>query len=968
MSSTDANTGRPIHSEWSRIKELFEQAVDLEPAQRGPWIEQACKGNSRIRAELLSLLEHDVPGDSFLETLIDSLTEHQMDVDRRQLTAGSRIDSWTVIKEIGCGGMGEVYLAERTGKDDPTIRQVAAVKLIKSSADMERLRKRFKAERRIVAGLNHPAIARLLESGVLEDGTPYFALDYVKGRPIDRYCQSLDLKSRLEVFCRVCEAVAYAHRNLVVHCDLKPSNILVSDDGMPHLLDFGIARLLADASDNGYQTQTLWPCSLRYSSPEQIRNGIVTTATDVFALGIILCELVSGTHPFDPDGTSKGFDVVERIYRGEPKIRFAQTQRSSLAGGWAARQLIGELELIMHKALNRTPEARYSSVEYLIDDIQCCLDRRPISIHGNHVLYRFQKLIQRHPGTAVASAVATLLAAAALATTLWYGDVARRESDYARGQRRLAVLSAQTMIDDFATALETLSAPAKSRLELLKKVSAIFDRLQTTERAGRFATEQEIAQAEGSIRTMLRLAAVLLDLGDRGEALAKVSGAETLARELQNAGASRDRGGLLLAEVLIAKGQILRDGAKRKAVNCTNEALENLQVLDALQEKTNREKLDLLLCRATALKGDLLRGLASDDEVERLLKRAVAHGEAIYARHPDDADVVDAYATALQNLGSYYDFGYKEDLAREPIERSLAIRRTAVDKSPRDARLRSHLEAATAAWSDVASRANDKGRDGSIRQSLDQSISDLRKSCEDDPDNFDAGYRLMRALYSSGIYEMYNYNPKASISLFEEERRIGTALSARRAQDSRLDRDLFENGIALSHCYSEVGNPDAAKQIDEGELEPLAERLEADSEDEIENWERHGRVYSARLEVAVATRDWPQARVYAEHALNAWQKCFEKKPDPFRRQLFGAGLANLGECYGFEGSYDEACQYLGSGLLILRDMVESGGQREHSRLASIVSEAEDALRLFQSMRAASPSVRYIPFVTTEIDP
>jgi tetratricopeptide (TPR) repeat protein len=226
----------------------------------------------------------------------------------------------------------------------------------------------------------------------------------------------------------------------------------------------------------------------------------------------------------------------------------------------------------------------------------------------------------------------------------------------------------------------------------------------------------------------------------------------------------------------------------------------------------------------------------------------------------------------------------------------------------------------------------------------------------------------MRALYSSGIYETYNYNPKAAISLFEEERRIGTALSARRAKDPRLNRDLFENGFALSHCYSEVGNPDAARQIDVGELEPLAKRLEADSKDEIENWERRGRVCSARLEVAVATRDWPEARVYAAQALDAWQKCFEKKPDPFRRQLFGAGLANLGECYGFEGSYDEACQYLGSGLLILRDMLESGGQGEHSRLASIVSEAEDALRLFQSMRPASPSARYIPFLTTEIDP
>jgi serine/threonine protein kinase len=368
--------------------------------------------------------------------------------------------------------MGEAYLAERVGEDDQSCKQVAAIKLIKSSVDMDRLRKRFKAERRIVAGLNHPSIARLLESGVLEDGTPYFALDFVEGQPIDQYCQTLDLESRLKVFCKVCDAVAYAHKNLVVHCDLKPSNILASSDGTPHLLDFGVARLLAEAGDNGYQTQTLWPCSPRYSSPEQIKNEAVTTATGVFALGIVLCELASGAHPFDPDGTEKGFDIVERIYRGEPRVRILQTKLSISRRHWGARQLGSELELVVHKALSQSPEDRYASVEYLIDDVQCCLDQRPISIKGNQLLYRVQKLIQRHPGTAISSLAAALTAIGAVTVTLWSGHIAQRESKYAQQQRSLAVSNAQTMIDDFATALETLSAPTKPRLELLKKVQA----------------------------------------------------------------------------------------------------------------------------------------------------------------------------------------------------------------------------------------------------------------------------------------------------------------------------------------------------------------------------------------------------------------------------------------------------------------------------------------------------------------
>jgi eukaryotic-like serine/threonine-protein kinase len=248
---------------WEQIKELFGEIVEIQPAERAAWLDRACNGNQRLRAELVSLLEHDDPDDTFLEKPVGSFeADHfALGIDSGRLDPGSRVKSWTVVRKIGAGGMGEVYLAERAGEDDPSCKQLAAIKLIKSSADLDRLRKRFKAERRIVAGLNHPAIARLLESGVLEDGTPYFALDYVEGKAIDEYCKRVAVEKRLQIFCKVCEAVAYAHKNLVVHCDLKPSNILVSSDGILHLLDFGIARLLADAGEDGYHTQTLWPCS-----------------------------------------------------------------------------------------------------------------------------------------------------------------------------------------------------------------------------------------------------------------------------------------------------------------------------------------------------------------------------------------------------------------------------------------------------------------------------------------------------------------------------------------------------------------------------------------------------------------------------------------------------------------------------------------------------------------------------------
>jgi serine/threonine protein kinase len=478
---------------WTQIKELFGRAVEVPPAERAAWLEKACNGDQRMREELVSLLEHDDPDDTFLERAIEPSEPGRVGAGARssRLDPGNRVKSWTVIRKIGAGGMGEVYLAERLGEDDPSCKQLAAIKLIKSSADIDRLRKRFKAERRIVAGLNHPSIARLLESGVLEDGTPYFALDYVEGQPIDQYCKRLDVEKRLQIFCQICEAVAYAHKNLIVHCDLKPSNILVSSDGIPHLLDFGIARFLAEAGENGYHTQTLWPCSLRYSSPEQIRNEAVTTATDIFALGIILCELATGVHPFDPEATGKAFDIIERIYWDEPRIRIKRSGMLGLRRGWQARQFDAELALIIRKALNRRPDDRYANVGSLSGDVQRCLDRRPISIKGHEFLYRVQKLIQRHPGTTSASAVAALLGIAAIFLTLWLGQVAQRETKYAQERAALADTLINSGSGDRAPERATTEKVAG---DSTKEIWDYDSALPVVSPSGNYAVAKEIAK------------------------------------------------------------------------------------------------------------------------------------------------------------------------------------------------------------------------------------------------------------------------------------------------------------------------------------------------------------------------------------------------------------------------------------------------------------------------------------------
>jgi serine/threonine protein kinase len=250
-------------------------------------LEEKRRNNPALIGEIKSLLEHDDSSDQFLETPAWRLHDRSgIDPAENGVGPGARIGCSKVLREIGSGGMGTVYLAERTIDDEAqSVSQRAAIKVIRAKVDAQLFGKRFRRERQILAQLNHPFIARFLEGGALEDGLPYFALDHVEGEPITEYCRNreLGLSEILQLFCKVCSAVAYAHRNLVVHRDLKPSNILVTSDGTPRLLDFGIAKLLVNEEEPIDQTQGLGPCTPRYSSPEQIRGESVTTAKGTLA-------------------------------------------------------------------------------------------------------------------------------------------------------------------------------------------------------------------------------------------------------------------------------------------------------------------------------------------------------------------------------------------------------------------------------------------------------------------------------------------------------------------------------------------------------------------------------------------------------------------------------------------------------------------------------------------------------------
>lgn len=441
---------------WSRVKPLFEAALERPPEARTAFLAEACDGDDSLRAEVERLLALDAEADGFFDTLSRDLQRPAFE----GAPPPERVGPWRVVREVGRGGMGRVLLAER---DDGAFEQRVAVKLVESAAPG--LVRRFRRERRILAALDHPNVARLLDGGALPDGRPYLIMEYVEGAPLTAYAdaQRLGVDARLRLFLQVCEAVAYAHRALVVHRDLKPSNILVTDAGRVKLLDFGVARLLDDDGEDGLTRTAPRFLTPVYAAPEQVRGDAVTTDTDVYALGVLLYELLTGHRPFDPRGRSR--HTLERaILEDEPAApSTAVGWTEERAGGGALgapapeavaaaratepgrlrRRLRGDLDRIVLKALRKEPERRYGSVEALARDVERHLAGLPVEARPATLGYRAQRFLRRHrAGVAAAAAVGgILLALGALHTASVAAERDRAEAAALRAERVSAFLT-----------------------------------------------------------------------------------------------------------------------------------------------------------------------------------------------------------------------------------------------------------------------------------------------------------------------------------------------------------------------------------------------------------------------------------------------------------------------------------------------------------------------------------------------
>ena len=347
---------------WSRIEDLFHQAADLAPTERFAFLNRTCGDNQELRRELESLMAADTPDDGLIEGAME-MPAGQIPAASNTGEEGRRIGSYQILREIGRGGMGTVYLAERA---DGQYRMQVAIKLVSRHLCTDEVLRRFRNERQVEAFLDHPNIARLLDGGATGDGLPYLVMEYVDGVRIDTWCDSrkLPVREQLKLFRQVCSAVQSVHEKHIIHRDIKPDNILVTADGTTKLLDFGIAKVLNPGlSELAEDTVGLGPMTPEYASPEQVRGERVGAASDIYALGVVLYQLLTGQLPY----SAQGDDLRKAICEQEPAAPSKAAERTGKTA--LSRQLAGDLDNILLQCLEKEPQRRYSSVEQLSEDV-----------------------------------------------------------------------------------------------------------------------------------------------------------------------------------------------------------------------------------------------------------------------------------------------------------------------------------------------------------------------------------------------------------------------------------------------------------------------------------------------------------------------------------------------------------------------------------------------------------------------
>jgi len=802
---------------WERVKALFDAAADAPDGERRRLLAEASAADPDLAAEAASLLRADSRVSGFLASapgvLLDALR------GEAGLAVPHRVGSYRLLREIGAGGMGTVHLAER---DDETFQKRVAIKLVRPGLDHEELVRRFLTERQILADLDHPGIARLLDGGTTPEGRPYLVMEHVEGVPIDVHCRErhLDVRARIALFRRVCAAVGYAHQHLVVHRDLKPGNILVTPDGTPKLLDFGIAKLF---QPGGAETVTgLTALTPGYGSPEQVLGRAVATTSDVYSLGVVLYELLAGRLPYRVEGRAP-LELARAVCDEEP----APPSVAAREGG-PGRALDADLDNIVLTALRKDPARRYASVERLDDDLRRYLEGLPVTARPDRLGYRLGKFVRRNRIGVLAALLVALSIAAGVAATL-------REARIADRRFREVHKLANSLIFELHDSIQGVTGATQAR-ELLVKRALEYLATLAREAPDDAAIRRDLATAYERIGDIQGRPSIA-NLGQYDAALASYEESLRLRRLLLGARPGDEELTKGLASSQLRKGHVFSDrGRLKEALASFEEAARLLEPLHARHPKDPVVARDLGV--VTMLAGDALGHpyRPSLGEPERALasyRKGYAIQSRLLADDPKSGEKRHFLASHAMRLAAAEGALGRPDEASRRFQEANGLLTGLAKEYPRVGSIRGDLAQLETSWAELLV-GRDRARALALAADAEATVNELAANDpanaaarEDrastalrvadlvasfDPERARRGYELALSLYA----EILRASPGRARTVYPAAR--AHAGLARLVADPARQREERLAALALLDASREKGNEDRRAARLSGEL------------------------------------------------------------------------------------------------------------------------------------------------------
>ena len=753
--------------------------MDTGPRQR--FLDSACAEDTELRAEIDVLLAHRVDtGSDEMEQCVADASLLRLDAEGAQ--AGSRIGPYRILREIGRGGMGAVYLAER---DDEHYRQQVAIKLIKPGLGGEPIQRRFRNEMQILAELNHANIARLFDGGETADGLPYLVMEFVEGSPINQYCEDkqLSIEQRLKLFCTVCAAVQYAHQHLVIHRDIKPGNILVTSDGVPKLVDFGIAKLLDDHANAAPElTATAMPfMTPHYASPEQLRGESVTTATDVYSLGVVLYELLSGRLPYRFKSRIP-HEMAKTICEDDPER--------------PRKRLNADLDNIVLMAMRKEPQRRYATAEQFAEDIRRHLHGLPVRARHDTFTYRAGKFIRRQKVAVLAAALVLITLLVGIVTTTWQARVARAER--ARSERRFNEVRqlANSIVFEVHDAVANLPGSTPARSLIVQRGLKYLDSL-AKDAAGDRGLQRELAAAYEKLGAV-QYTPTVAHLGDLPGALESHRKAAALREALVATDPSnRDYRRDLLDSYWFIATLLAAQGDTQSELRMLQEQLPARRELAEAEQSGFLDRYNLAATYAYI--GSLLMHTGDTRGALENQREALRQREEIARLDSDTARARRALTISYEFLGLALDQDGDTKGALEMQQRGLQMRESLVAADPLNTDLRLMLNESYRYVGDLLLKLGDHaGAQYHYRKQL-ALTSELVAA---EPANAQFRRNEAVALSKMGDGEAHAGHKAEALSRYQEALRIREQLSATAKQDVTIARELAEAQSLVANVKS----------------------------------------------------------------------------------------------------------------------------------------------------------------------